>query len=104
MALKVSGAAGPSRMDLVAWKQACCSLGRFSVDLCAAISVVAKKICSTITNPTSLSALLACRLISLDKCPDVRPIGVGEVLRRIISKAVLQIVAPDVKLVAFRCA
>ena len=31
---------------------------------------------------------MACRLIPLDKNPGLRPIGIGEVLRRIIGKAV----------------
>ena len=39
----------------------------------------------------------ACRLIPLDKCPGVRPIGVGEVPRRIIAKAILRIVGSDVE-------
>ena len=33
-------------------------------------------------------AYTSCRLIPLDKCPGVRPIGIGEVVRRIIGKAV----------------
>ena len=47
-------------------------------------------------DPAGLSTLVACRLIPLNKCPGVRPIGVGEVLRRIIGKAVMRIVRPDV--------
>ena len=43
-----------------------------------------------------LSPILACRLIALDKCPGVRPIGVGETVRRIIAKAILSVVKDDV--------
>lgn len=88
--LKISGSAGPSVLDSGAWKRACCSFGRFSIDLCDAISRVAQKISATIVNPDSINALLASRLTALDKCPGVKPIGVREVLRRIISKVVLR--------------
>ena len=45
--------------------------------------------------------LFASRLIAIDKCPGVRPIRVGEVVRRIIGKAVvLQVVGHDVVEVA----
>jgi hypothetical protein len=37
------------------------------------------------------------RLIPLDKCPGVRPIGVGEVPRRIISKAILSLFRLDIQ-------
>ncbi len=40
---------------------------------------------------------MACRLIALDKCPDVGLIGVGEVLRRIVCKATLNLVRKDVQ-------
>jgi hypothetical protein len=95
--LKISGSAGPSVLDSGAWKRACCSFGRFSVYLCDAISRVARKISATIVDPDSINALLASRLIALDKCPGVKPTGVGEVLRRIISKAVLKVVTSDVQ-------
>ena len=44
----------------------------------------------------SLEALLASQLIPLNKSPGVRPIGIGEVLRRIIGKAVMSVVKKDV--------
>ena len=43
---------------------------------------------STIVDPTSIKALTNCRLIPLNKNPGVRPIGVGEVLRRIMRKTI----------------
>eukprot|EP00794_Sanderia_malayensis_P019270 gene19270-biopygen16155 len=38
----------------------------------------------------------ACKLIPLDKNPGVRPIGIGEVLRRIIGKAIISVIKPDI--------
>ena len=39
---------------------------------------------------------MACRLIPLDKKPGLRPIGVGEVLRRIAGKAVMMLFKNDI--------
>ena len=47
-------------------------------------------------DPAGITALVASQLIALDKFPGVRPIGVGEVIRRIISKTVLAIVKFDI--------
>ena len=44
-----------------------------------------------------LSAYTNCRLIALDKRPGVRPIVVGEVCRRIVGKAILEVVKADVR-------
>ena len=40
-------------------------------------------------DPDSIESLVECRLIPLSKDPGVRPIGIGEVLRRIIGKAIV---------------
>ena len=44
-----------------------------------------------------LAPLLAFRLIALDKNPGVRPIGVCEVVRRVITKAILEVTQGDIQ-------
>ena len=45
---------------------------------------------------SSLEAFLACRLIPLDKNPGLRPIGVGEILKRIVGKVVVSSTRNDI--------
>ena len=71
-----------------------------STSLCTALAGVHKRIATILTHPEGLSALVACHLIPLNKCPGVRPIGVGEVPRRIIAKAILRIISKDVEAAA----
>ena len=96
-ALHTHGAAGPSGLDSYAWRRLCSSFKSASHSLCTAPASVGRRIATTAVNPEGLSAFIACRLIPLDKCPGVRPIGVGEVPRRIIAKAILQIIGGDVE-------
>ena len=96
-ALHTHGAAGPSGLDAYAWRRLCSSFKSASNSLCAALSAVARRIATTSVNPEGLCAFVACRLIPLDKCPGVRPIGVGVVPRRIIAKAILKIIGYDVE-------
>ena len=44
-----------------------------------------------------LTALVACRLIPLNKNPGVRPIGIGEVPRRIMAKVILKTIGDDIQ-------
>ena len=43
-----------------------------------------------------LEAFVACRLVPLDKCPGVRPIGIAETIRRIIGKAILATIGQNI--------
>ena len=57
---------------------------------------MACQLCTSYVNPDGLSDFVACRLIALDKCPGVRPIGIGEACRCIIAKTILNVIGPDV--------
>ena len=95
-ALRTQGSAGPSGIDAVGWRRLCTGFHRHSSDLCSALAGCARRMCTEYVDPDGLGAFLACRLISLDKNPGVRPIGICEVVRRIIGKAVMATVKGEV--------
>ena len=99
VALRTKGAAGPSNFDANDWRNMIASrrYGNSNVDLCAAIARMARLVASETIQGDVLSALMACRLIPLDKNPGLRPIGIGEVLRRIIGKMVVWVLRPDLQ-------
>ena len=96
-ALSTEGGAGPSGVDACLWRRMCCSFQSASCNLREALAGTARRICSSFVDPEPLKPLTACRLIALDKCPGVRPIGIGEVSRRIISKAILTVINADIQ-------
>ena len=51
-------------------------------------------------DPATLQTFTACRLMALDKCPGIRPIGISEVVRRIIGKAIISITKDDIRTLA----
>ena len=76
---------------------ACKSFKKSGTDLCNAVALMARKLCTAYVDPTSIEAVLSSRLIPLDKEEGaVRPIGVGKVLRRIMGKCVTKVIKPDV--------
>ena len=95
-ALRSTGSAGPSGVDAAGWRRLCCSFHKDSSDLCTAIASFAKRISTAFVDPTGLQPFVACRLLPLNKNPGVRPIGVCEVIRRIVGKAILSVVGTDV--------
>lgn len=96
-ALRGKGAAGPSGLDAYAWRRLCTAFKSVSATLCQSLANVAKHLCTSFVDPKVVSPLLACRLIALDKCPGVRPIGIGDMARRIIAKSVLVIARGDIQ-------
>ena len=97
-AKNTKGGSGPSGMDADGWRKPLASkvYGDSGRDLRKALASVIKRLCTSKEENESLSAFLACRLVPLDKCPGLRPIGVGEVLRRIAGKVVMLVMREDV--------
>ena len=87
------GSGGPSQMDANQWRRMLCSnnFKNEAKDLRESLANFAKKIASETVDPKTLEAYVACRLIPLQKNPgeeeiQIRPIGIGEILRRIVGK------------------
>ena len=94
--LKTDGAAGSSGIDADGWQCLCTSFQSASADLRSSLASVARRIAVSYVDLDTLSPLLACRLIALDKNPGVRPIGIGETSHCIISKAILFMVKTEI--------
>ena len=93
---KTRGPAGPSGLDVDGWRQILMSgnFGSSGEGLRKAIVDMIKRLCRDNT-VKHLEAFLACRLIPLDKQPGVRPIGIGEILIRVIGKIVMKLLKRD---------
>ena len=98
IARNMKGSGGPTLVDSDTWKDFICSKAFNSasqLQLCQAIADLAKRLCTEEIDPDCLTEYTACRLIPLDKgmtknnTPGVRPIGVGEVLRRLVGKLLM---------------
>ena len=98
-ALRTKGSGGPSGVDANGFKRilACKSFKRSSVNLCESIATLTRRLCTEFVDPLTIEPIVASRLIPLDKGNGkVRPIGVGEVIRRIIGKCVTKVAKQDV--------
>ena len=103
----IDGAGGPSQVSAQIWKHMICS--RFhhkeAEKLAQTIAEFVKILCTEQLPSEYLTEFLAGRLIPLDKDPgsenpEIRPIGIGEVLRRIASKTVTRFLKNDIQLSA----
>ena len=100
MALKTQGAAGPSGLNADCVRNLLSKgiFGEVAVDLRKALASLAKKMATK--KCKDIEALIARRLIPLDKNPGVRPIAIGEVFTRILGKCIMAVTREDVKLAA----
>ena len=98
-ALRTKGSGGPSGVDSNGFRRilGSKSFKKSGIELCEAIATMTRRLCTEYIDPVGVEAILANRLIPLDKGEGtVRPIGVGEVIRRVMGKCVMQVTKPDV--------
>ena len=105
--MHTKGGAGPSGMDADGWRYLILSKNfkDANSELRDQLALATMKLATEMIeikekddHPTSnLEGFLACRLLPLDKDPGLRPIGVGEVLRRVIGKVFMRTVRNEVQ-------
>ena len=98
-AKETKGSGGPSGIDAEQFRRFVCSknFAKEGKMLREEIAELARRLASTHYDPLLLDAYTSCRLIPLAKNPGIRPIGISEVLRRIVGKAVSRSVSQQVK-------
>jgi hypothetical protein len=98
-ALNTKGSAGPSGMDADLYRRILCSknFNATGKALREQIALLARNLATKSYNPCLIGAYVNSRLIPLDKSPGVRPIGIGEVLRRIVGKTISQHTSDEIK-------
>ena len=94
--MKTHGSHGPSGLDANDWRRILTTFRSSSTDLSRTIARLAVKIATE--RLTFIEIYNLCRLLALDENPGVRPIGIGEVLRRIIGRSIVQCLKTDLKL------
>ena len=102
--LQTRGSSGPSGLNANGWRRILVSknFGAAGHNLRGALATFVRSSTETevfVENGityTNLEAYTACRPIPLDKNPGVRAIGVGEVLRRIVGKAIFSVIKPEI--------
>ena len=91
------GSPGHSGLDANHWKKMLTGMEQISVNLRKTCAKIARRIATETIAPSHLRPYNACRLIPLDKKPGVIPIGIGELLRRIIGRCIARCVSADLK-------
>ena len=95
IAHKVQGSGGPGGCDSSHWRDVLLRYDSCSARCRDAVAPLVSLLGNSIVDWNWIQALLANRLIALDKCPGFRPIGIGKNLRRILSKVVCFITRSD---------
>lgn len=95
-ALRTKGAAGVSGGDATQWKRQLFAFRSASTNLCSAMASFAQRLCTEYIDPSVLEGFVAGRLLALDKNPGTRPIGIGEISRRIIGKSITHLLKSDI--------
>ena len=97
VAHRIQGSGGPGGSDSSHWKDSLLHFGSHSARCRDALAYFTSLLSHNLTDWNLIYALLANRLIALDKNPGIRPIGIGETLRRIMCKTICLVTRDDVE-------
>ena len=92
VASRLSGAAGPGGTDAVDLRNWLLRFGKESEALREEMALWASWLANGQPPWAAYRALMAARLVALDKQPGVRPVGIGEVYRRLFAKVLLKVI------------
>lgn len=96
VAHKLHGGGGPSGVKADQWTDFLLRYGRSSHQLREAVAALGNKLANEDVPWERIRGLMASRLVALDKRPGVRPIGVGECLRRLLGKCMAEVTGDEV--------
>ena len=88
VAHQIQGSASPTGCDSSHWHDVLLCCETHSRRLHSSVAEPTRCLANSLVDWSHIQAFLANQLIALDMSPGIRPIGVGETLRRIISKTV----------------
>ena len=97
MADRMKGGAGPSSVDAQAMSQMLLKFGKDSQVLREEMASWVESLGNDSPPWAAYWALMACRLVALNKQPGVRSLGIGEVWRRGLAKCILVCCGEDAK-------
>ena len=94
----LSGGAGPSGVDAVALRYWLTRFERASGELRSEMALWQDWLANLSPPWAAYRALMARRLVALDKKPGVRPVGIGEIFQRLLAKLVIADAGDQAKL------
>ena len=95
--LKTPESGGPTQIDMDTWREMICSKSYGTHSKMLADATLAKRLATDTIPQDYISTLLTCRLVPLKKKDNgIRPVGVGECLRRIIDKTITGLLKEDI--------
>jgi hypothetical protein len=92
VATRLSGAPGPSGVDAVDLQNWLLRYGNESSALQEELAEWASSLANQHPPWAAYRALMACQPVALDKEPGMRPVGIGEIFRRLLAKTILLVV------------